>query len=305
MSRSAVPVLRPWRRRRRSHPRRPRTAAHRVARRTPTTEQYGITRGSDHNRSPDATSKRIIPNEPSVTISLPSWVKKMAWLLVSCGLSMRRSSHAGASVDDADRTQLRADGQVSIRGERHCSRRRPQDGVVGTGQPPELTEQLSRRAVANLDVPVRAPADDDELAVVADRHRADEIRDAHRVEAPFAGVHVPDGQPAEHRPGDRATGAPHRSQVAPVLVGDEVVPKGRSPRLRQRVRPTGAAHRWPGRPDGRPRPGRSRPPCRCRQRGRSRCPLIDRIVRTVRTAPGEAVNVPNSADSVAALGASR
>ena len=97
-----------------------------------------------------------------MTISVPSPVKKMWKLLVSCGLSKRRSSVPVCRVDDADRTGEGADGQVTVGGERHWRRHRQQEGVVGARQPFELVEQLPRRPVTNLDAPRLAPADDDE-----------------------------------------------------------------------------------------------------------------------------------------------
>ena len=131
---------------------------------------------------------------------------------------------AGVRVDDADRTGEGADGQVAIRGERHCRRHRQQEGVVGPRQPAELVEQLPRRPVTNLDAPRLSPADDDECSVVADRHRPGQIRYAHGVEPAHTGLDVPDGHQAELGSWNRNTRPPQGGEVTPLLVHLDVGP---------------------------------------------------------------------------------
>ncbi len=109
--------------------------------------------GSSHNGSPDATSKRIIPREPTVTISVPCRVMKTSRLLVSCGLSKRWSSAlvSGSTtrIGPAREPMARSPSGVKATG----AVADQQEGVVGgRGSGTMLAEQLARRAVTNLDL---------------------------------------------------------------------------------------------------------------------------------------------------------
>ena len=168
--------------------------------------------------SPDATSKRIIPSRADRDHLGPVLGEEDVEVARLLRAVEAAQLGAGVRVDDADRTDLRADGQVAIGGERDRSRRRCQVGAPRAGQSCDLAEQLARRAVTDLNPAPPTSADDDDRPVVADRHRSGPIRDAHRVESTLTRVHVPDGQQAELGPGSGTTRPPQRREVAPLLV---------------------------------------------------------------------------------------